>query len=106
LARSDDFLARSDWLHQACLHLVLEESALAEPFVTHNEDLLAVMLPGLEAARTESLTSRSVSDAVRTVLGRRMCGERPSVDKVAHELRMSVGFIVRSTGAWPRAQVR
>jgi hypothetical protein len=26
--------------------LVLEESALAVPFVTHNEDLLAVMLPG------------------------------------------------------------
>ncbi len=68
--------------------LVLEESALAEPFVTHNEDLLAVMLPGLEAALSESLTSRSVADDVRTAL-RRMSGERPSVEKVAKEMRTS-----------------
>jgi AraC-like DNA-binding protein len=68
--------------------LVLEESALAEPFVTHNEDLLAVMLPGLEAARSESLTSRSLADDVRTAL-RRISGERPSVEKIAREMRMS-----------------
>jgi AraC-like DNA-binding protein len=69
--------------------LVLEETALARAFATHNADLLAVMLPGLEAALSESLTSRSMADEVRTVLGRRMCGERPSVEKVAQEMRMS-----------------
>ena len=68
--------------------LVLEESALAEPFVTHNEDLLAVMLPGLEAALSESMTSRSLADDVRTAL-RRTFGERPSVEKIAREVRMS-----------------
>jgi AraC-like DNA-binding protein len=69
--------------------LVLEEAALARPFATHNADLLAVMLPGLEAALKESLTSRSVADDVKTVLGRRMSGARPSVEKVAEEMRMS-----------------
>ncbi|MDY7226992.1 AraC family transcriptional regulator [Hyalangium rubrum] len=69
--------------------LVFEESALARPFITHNADLLALMVPGLEAALTESLSSASVADDVRSILGRRMCGERPSVDKVAREMRMS-----------------
>jgi AraC-like DNA-binding protein len=54
--------------------LVLDERALAEPFVTHNEDLLAVMLPGLE---------------VRILLGRQMRGERPTVEKIAREIGMS-----------------
>ncbi|MCY1078159.1 AraC family transcriptional regulator [Archangium lansingense] len=69
--------------------LVLEETALALSFVTHNADLLAVMLPGLEAALSESLTSRSLADDVRAALGRRMCGERPSVQKVAREMHIS-----------------
>jgi AraC-like DNA-binding protein len=69
--------------------LVLDESALAEPFVTHNEDLLAVMLPGLEAAVAEQGPRRTVADDVRMILGRRMHGERPTVDKIADEMRMS-----------------
>jgi AraC-like DNA-binding protein len=69
--------------------LVLDESALAEPFVTYNEDLLAVMLPGLEAALDERGGARTLADDVRMVLGRRMHGERPTIDKVARELGMS-----------------
>ncbi|HWL85422.1 MAG TPA: AraC family transcriptional regulator [Polyangiaceae bacterium] len=69
--------------------LVLEESTLARPFITHNADLLAMMIPGLEAALRENLVSRSVAEDVKAVLGRRMCGERPSVEKVAEEMRIS-----------------
>ncbi len=69
--------------------LVLEERALAEPFLTHNEDLLAVMLPGLEAAVAEHGPTRTVADDVRMILGRRMHGERPTVEKIADEMRMS-----------------
>jgi hypothetical protein len=43
--------------------LVLEEKALAQPFVTHNEDLLALMLPGLEAALSEMTSRRSLGPA-------------------------------------------
>ncbi|MEA2746637.1 MAG: hypothetical protein QOI41_780 [Myxococcales bacterium] len=69
--------------------MVLEEASLARPFVTHNAELLALMVPGLEAALEASAASRSIADDVRTVLSRRMCGERPSVDKVAAEMHMS-----------------
>ena len=69
--------------------LVLDERALAEPFLTHNESLLAVMLPGLEAAMAEHGPTRTVADDVRMILGRRMHGERPTVDKIADEMRMS-----------------
>jgi len=69
--------------------LFLDERALAEPFLTHNENLLAVMLPGLEAAVAELGPTHTVADDVRTILGRRMHGEKPTVEKIAGEMRMS-----------------
>lgn len=69
--------------------LVLPEASLAEPFVTHNADLLALLLPGLDAELDQRDRGRSLADEVRLALCRRMCGERPSVDKVARDLRIS-----------------
>ena len=47
------------------------------------------MLPGLEAAVAEQEPTRTVADDVRTILGRRMHGETPTVEKIADEMRMS-----------------
>ncbi|WP_163992881.1 AraC family transcriptional regulator [Pyxidicoccus caerfyrddinensis] len=69
--------------------LVFDESALAEPFVTHNADLLTLLVPGLETALNERLERRRLADDVRTALRRRMHGERPSVEKLAKELHLS-----------------
>jgi AraC-like DNA-binding protein len=69
--------------------LVLDERALDEPFLTRNEDLLAVMLSGLEAALSKRESVCTITDEVRMVLGRRMRGQRPTVDKIAREMRMS-----------------
>ena len=69
--------------------LVLPEAALAEPFVTHNSDLLALLLPGLDAELDEHGRRRSLTEDVRVALCRRMCGERPSVNKLAKDLRVS-----------------
>jgi AraC-like DNA-binding protein len=69
--------------------LVFDESALAEPFVTHNADLLTLLMPGLETALNERLDRRRLADDVRTALRRRMHGERPSVEKLAKELHLS-----------------
>jgi AraC-like DNA-binding protein len=69
--------------------MVLPKAALAEPFVTHNEDLLALLLPGLDAELDERGKRRSLVDDARLALFRRMCGERPSVEKIAEELRVS-----------------
>ncbi|ADO73120.1 Transcriptional regulator, AraC family [Stigmatella aurantiaca DW4/3-1] len=78
--------------------LVIEEAALARPFVTHNADLLAVMVPGLEAQLSEQRTSRSVADDARAILSRRMCGERPSIGKLAKEMHMSQRTLQRRLG--------
>src|SRR5262249_18145783 len=69
--------------------LVLDERALAESFMTHNEDLIAVLLPGLEAALDERESERTLADDVRIGLSRCMQGERPTVDKIAREMGMS-----------------
>ena len=72
-----------------CDLLVLDEGALNTPFITHNSDLLALMLPQLEVALEERSNERSLVDEVRLALSRNMSGERPSVEKIAKELGMS-----------------
>lgn len=69
--------------------LVLPEAALGEPFVTHNADLLALLLPGLDAELADQGRRRSIAEEARLALLRRMCGDRPSVEKIAEELRVS-----------------
>ncbi|QSQ25523.1 AraC family transcriptional regulator [Pyxidicoccus parkwayensis] len=69
--------------------LVFDERALEEPFITHNADLLTLLVPGLESALDERLNRRTLADDVRAALRRRMHGERPSVDKLAKELHLS-----------------
>ncbi|MDB5042578.1 MAG: Transcriptional regulator, AraC family [Candidatus Eremiobacteraeota bacterium] len=69
--------------------LVLDESALARPFLTRNADLYEVLLPELEAALHERLGSALLAGDVKSVLRRSMSGERPSVEKVAAAMRMS-----------------
>jgi len=68
--------------------LVFEEKTLAEPFITHNAELLALLVPGLEAELAQRRTV-SLTDHLRAALRRRISVERPSVAKVAKELGMS-----------------
>jgi AraC-like DNA-binding protein len=74
--------------------LIFEEQLLATPFVTHNADLLQVLVPSLDA----KLEPRSLVDEVKRVVGRRMSGERPSVDKVARDLALSPRTLQRRLG--------
>jgi AraC-like DNA-binding protein len=78
--------------------LVFDEAALALPLVTHNAQLLAVMIPGLESALEQTGTSRTLADDVRTTLGARICGERPAIEKVAKSLGMSPRTLQRRLG--------
>lgn len=76
--------------------LVVPASFLDEPFVPREEDLLALLLPGLDAD-----LAREPADLVasaRLALLRRMCGERPSVEKVAADLRVSTRTLQRRLG--------
>jgi AraC-like DNA-binding protein len=78
-------------------HLVIDAALLARPFVTRNADVVAMLVPSLESALAES-ASRSIADDVRAALSRRMTGERPSVEKIAHELRLSPRTLQRRLG--------
>ncbi|MCE9673136.1 AraC family transcriptional regulator [Myxococcus stipitatus] len=78
--------------------LVFDARLLDEPLLTHNADLLAVLVPGLDAALDEQLSRRALVDDVRRVLRRHMSGERPSVDKVADMLHLSSRTLQRRLG--------
>ncbi|WP_164018486.1 AraC family transcriptional regulator [Pyxidicoccus trucidator] len=78
--------------------LVFDAQALDEPFVTHNADLLTLLVPGLEAALNERLGHRTLADDVRAALRRGMSGGRPSVDKLARELHLSPRTLQRRLG--------
>ncbi|WP_082322243.1 helix-turn-helix domain-containing protein [Variovorax paradoxus] len=75
--------------------IVFDEALLAQPFVTHNQDLLAVLLPGLEAALAAQVPATSLVDQARAVLGRTLRGERPSIQAVAAELCVSTRTLQR-----------
>lgn len=74
--------------------LVLDADVLSTHFMTHNADLLAALLPGLDA----KLPPRSFVAEVEAVVARRMSGERPSVEKVAKSLSMSTRTLQRRLG--------
>jgi len=78
--------------------IVLDEKALALPMVTHNAQLLALIVPGLESALEKDGSSRTLADDVRSVLHQGICGERPAVGKVAKRLGMSPRTLQRRLG--------
>jgi AraC-like DNA-binding protein len=69
--------------------LVLDGSVLSRPLITHNPDLLAVMLPGLESEFRERGGSESLVDDVRTLLSRAMTGERAGISSIAAQLAIT-----------------
>ena len=69
--------------------LVLDQAALAEPFVTYNSELQALLVSGLEDALSARVKEHSLTDDVRAALRHNMSGERPTLDKIAKALGMS-----------------
>jgi AraC-like DNA-binding protein len=69
--------------------LVLAAELLAAPFVTHNPELVAALVPGLDRALAERSQEATLAAEVRSALVARMCGERPTIEKVAKALGMS-----------------
>ncbi len=75
--------------------LVFRSSDLDRPFVTHNEDLLAVVGPQLEADLAARNESADVGEQVRHALKRSLAGKRPTLQHVARELGMSARTLQR-----------
>ena len=75
--------------------IVFRSNDLDRPFVTHNEDLLAVVGPQLEAELQARNESADVGDQVKHTLKRSLAGKRPTLQHVARELRMSARTLQR-----------
>jgi AraC-like DNA-binding protein len=75
--------------------LVFDKADVERPFVTHNPDLLAIVAPQLEAELTQKLAERSLGEQVKGILKRLLAGQRPELETVAGELRMSTRTLQR-----------
>ena len=66
-----------------------------QPFVTHNPDLLELVSPQLEAELTQQLSGESLKEQVKVVLKKLLAGQRPRLEDVALELRVSTRTLQR-----------
>jgi AraC-like DNA-binding protein len=75
--------------------LVFDRADLEKPFVTHNAELLAIVAPQLEAELTQQLAEKSLVEQVKGILKKLLAGQRPALEDVAKELRLSTRTLQR-----------
>jgi AraC-like DNA-binding protein len=69
--------------------LVFNKADMDAAFLTYNADLLAVVAPQLEAELKQQLAEKRFREQVKGTLKRLLAGERPAIEQVARELRLS-----------------
>jgi AraC-like DNA-binding protein len=69
--------------------LVFSKTDMDGAFLTYNAELLAMVAPQLEAELTEQLSQSDLHEQVKGILKRLLAGQRPGIQDVARELRMS-----------------
>jgi AraC-like DNA-binding protein len=82
-------------LNAAFDRFVLPKKALSFPLVTSDPAALADLVPGLDAALERRAGPAMFDDDVRMAIVRAMCGERPSIERVARDLGVSVRTLQR-----------
>ncbi|MBC7990764.1 MAG: AraC family transcriptional regulator [Luteimonas sp.] len=75
--------------------LVFESRLLNKPFLTHNPELLDLMVPSLETALYNHAAEPSWADLTTQAIRRIMQGRRPSIAAVAAELCVSARTLQR-----------
>ena len=68
---------------------------LADPFLTHNQDLLDLIGPGLLQALDQQAAADSPVARARDCIRRFLRGKRPTVEQVAHALHMGTRTLQR-----------
>lgn len=69
--------------------LVFNQADVDALFLTSNADLLATVAPQLEAELKQQLMENNFREQVKGTLKRLLAGERPAIEHVARELRLS-----------------
>jgi AraC-like DNA-binding protein len=75
--------------------LVFDIVDVDRPFLTHNAELLALVAPQLESELTQQLAQKSLTDQVKGILKKLLAGQRPTLQDVARELRLSTRTLQR-----------
>ena len=75
--------------------LLFRSEDIAQPFLTHNPDLLELVAPQLEAELTQQLADRSLQEQVKGTLKKFLAGQRPRLQDIARELRLSARTLQR-----------
>ncbi len=73
--------------------LVFKRQDLDRPFVTHNPELLGMLVPHLEAEL--KLSQQTIREQVKGMLKRLVAGQRPAIEDLARELNMSARTLQR-----------
>ena len=68
---------------------------ISQPFVTHNPDLLELVAPQLEAELQQQLGDESLKEQAKAILKKVLAGQRPRLEDVAVELRVSARTLQR-----------
>ena len=69
--------------------LVFRKEDISRPFLTHNPDLLELVAPQLEAELRRQTSDQSLKEQVKGILKKLLAGQRPRLEDVALELRVS-----------------
>jgi AraC-like DNA-binding protein len=75
--------------------LIFHSDDIAQPFLTHNPDLLEMVAPQLEAELRQQLANKSLQEQVKGILKKFLAGQRPRLEDVARELRVSARTLQR-----------
>jgi AraC-like DNA-binding protein len=75
--------------------LIFDSTDLDRPFVTHNEELVAMLGKQLEAELEERNGSADIGHRVKEALRRSLAGKRPVLQDVARELGLSARTLQR-----------
>ena len=75
--------------------LVFRKSDVDRPFLTHNTDLLGMVAPQLEAELKQQLAQKTLPEQVKGILKKLLAGQRPVLQDVARELRLSTRTLQR-----------
>jgi AraC-like DNA-binding protein len=75
--------------------LVFHRADVDRPFLTYNAELLGMVAPQLEAELTRQLAQKTLSEQVKGLLKKLLAGQRPELQDVARELRLSTRTLQR-----------
>lgn len=68
--------------------IIFDNNILHRPFITHNPDILSLLLPQMEQ-KIKNNHIPTLSEQVKQILSQMMNGKRPSIDRVASKLNIS-----------------